>query len=443
MLKLSVIIFVLVFPATLLGYTIGDEDWTYMPNPMGEYIYINPNCSDLAAGNPGDQINAIWMAAKAWNDYGKANFEFSYGGPTARASVSMDDHNIIFFSPHALGSAIVATYAWVISGNVTECDMVFYDELWLFNAYQRAESYEFDVWSLAAREFGHFLVLGGSQFDEATMYPYYRGGEMFKRTLHWDDIAGIQAIYGQQTPFSVIIEPAADPSYARVFNQSGGSFDFIVRAYNNSQSDAYFRATLDLILPSGYLLGPLLQSDSVFLGAGDSIIYNSTQIVPAGVPLGEYRYRARMRETISPYSDFDDSYFMFWVIGSQVGSIGNEEDWVLTKKDFSSDGSEVNLGFENLAPNDAYRLQNFPNPFNSSTIISFDLDEPRGISLEIYNISGQKVRSLFVNEQLAFGPQSVIWDGTNSEGMLVAGGIYFYKLTVREKVFIRKMIFLK
>ncbi|MCD4652096.1 MAG: T9SS type A sorting domain-containing protein, partial [Candidatus Cloacimonetes bacterium] len=85
---------------------------------------------------------------------------------------------------------------------------------------------------------------------------------------------------------------------------------------------------------------------------------------------------------------------------------------------------------------------NYPNPFNPVTAIRFSLKEEADVSLQIYNIRGQKVRTL-VRDKLQAGTQIVEWQGVNDEGSKVASGIYFYRLKVGAYDQTRKMLLLK
>ena len=88
----------------------------------------------------------------------------------------------------------------------------------------------------------------------------------------------------------------------------------------------------------------------------------------------------------------------------------------------------------------AYALnQNYPNPFNPTTTIKFALPEATNVSLDIYNVLGQKVRTL-VSEPLAANNYEIEWDGQNDAGSNVASGIYFYKLQTDTFVNTKKMI---
>ncbi len=82
--------------------------------------------------------------------------------------------------------------------------------------------------------------------------------------------------------------------------------------------------------------------------------------------------------------------------------------------------------------------QNYPNPFNPSTTISFNLPAAANTALVIYDITGQKVRTL-VNNPLSSGEHSVTWDGLSDAGHEVASGTYFYKLTSKNISITKKM----
>ncbi|MBI4119082.1 MAG: T9SS type A sorting domain-containing protein [Parcubacteria group bacterium] len=87
-------------------------------------------------------------------------------------------------------------------------------------------------------------------------------------------------------------------------------------------------------------------------------------------------------------------------------------------------------------------FQNYPNPFNPSTEIRFSLAGEGPVELAIYNMVGQKVRTL-VSEPLAAGEHSVQWDAADDSGQAVSAGIYFYRISTPNGELVRKMLFLK
>ncbi len=86
---------------------------------------------------------------------------------------------------------------------------------------------------------------------------------------------------------------------------------------------------------------------------------------------------------------------------------------------------------------------NYPNPFNPQTTISFATTESMdNTEITVFNSKGQKVKTLF-NEILSAGNHSVVWDGRDDAGLAVASGIYLYKMYSGNYSFTRKMILLK
>ncbi len=89
--------------------------------------------------------------------------------------------------------------------------------------------------------------------------------------------------------------------------------------------------------------------------------------------------------------------------------------------------------------------QNFPNPFNPSTVISYtipDESEEVAVKLSVFNIRGQQVKIL-VDETQEPGVYTINWEGTDSKGREMASGIYFYRMTAGRFVSTRKMVLLK
>lgn len=86
--------------------------------------------------------------------------------------------------------------------------------------------------------------------------------------------------------------------------------------------------------------------------------------------------------------------------------------------------------------------QNYPNPFNSQTIISYALPEVVHVRIDIYNLLGQKVKTL-VNGAQEAGYRTVVWDGKSNQGSSVSSGIYFYKIVAGSVTESRKMILLE
>lgn len=85
---------------------------------------------------------------------------------------------------------------------------------------------------------------------------------------------------------------------------------------------------------------------------------------------------------------------------------------------------------------------NYPNPFNPETTISFSVKENVPVTIEIYNIKGQLIRTL-VNETKAPGNHTIVWKGDDDNGRSVSSGVFFYKMQAGKYSSTRKMILMK
>jgi len=95
-----------------------------------------------------------------------------------------------------------------------------------------------------------------------------------------------------------------------------------------------------------------------------------------------------------------------------------------------------------ITPKDFELYQSYPNPFNNETIIKYDLLKSCRVTLTIYNILGQKVKTLVKERQVA-GSKTVSWDGKDEKGRDLATGIYFYQLKAGEVTQTKRMVLLK
>ena len=84
---------------------------------------------------------------------------------------------------------------------------------------------------------------------------------------------------------------------------------------------------------------------------------------------------------------------------------------------------------------------NYPNPFNPSTLIPYQLPGATQVRLEVFNVLGQRVTTLVDGERSA-GFHTAVWDATNAAGQAVGAGVYFYRLSSRDALLTRKMVLL-
>lgn len=93
-------------------------------------------------------------------------------------------------------------------------------------------------------------------------------------------------------------------------------------------------------------------------------------------------------------------------------------------------------------PDDFTLEQNYPNPFNGGTIIQYSCAADANVTLNIYNILGQKVKTL-VSAPMPAGVHTVSWDGRDDHGGQVASGIYLYRLITGTFVQSKKLVLVK
>ncbi len=97
---------------------------------------------------------------------------------------------------------------------------------------------------------------------------------------------------------------------------------------------------------------------------------------------------------------------------------------------------------ETVMPTSYRLMNNYPNPFNPSTKIVFEIPQSENVSLRIYNINGELVRTI-VNGNLPAGHYEKEWDGYNESGNSVTSGVYIYRLTAGKFDRSSRMILMK
>ncbi|MFQ6116357.1 MAG: carboxypeptidase regulatory-like domain-containing protein, partial [bacterium] len=148
--------------------------------------------------------------------------------------------------------------------------------------------------------------------------------------------------------------------------------------------------------------------------------------VLADLPAGDYKIRATG-------VGFADGYFGGTSAeNAATVTVGNGEDEASVN--FSLDEDHVtSVGSENPSVPETYQLfQNYPNPFNPETSIKYQLPEASQVTLKIFNILGQEIRTILDKQQEA-GVYTVKWDGKDKFGRQVASGVYILQINAGDK----------
>jgi len=105
----------------------------------------------------------------------------------------------------------------------------------------------------------------------------------------------------------------------------------------------------------------------------------------------------------------------------------------------------VHIGY--VMPSESLLGQNYPNPFNPETWVPYQLAGDADVSIKIYNVSGELVKTLHLGQKGAgfymTRAESAYWDGRNNVGERVSSGVYFYQLRAGDFAAMRRMVIVK
>lgn len=259
---------------------------------------------------------------------------------------------------------------------------------------------------------------------------------------------GLSAMYG-----SAYDSYSAGSPYLWVYDQGGGA--------GTPQFIHQF------MLPSGIPTGVSFDVNSVV--ANDGIaggLWISEGIEPGLATIGgvqqgtpDYLFGLELTRTAPEW---------IRLVGETSGSIGPGEQFDLAVRLYGI-GEPIDTAYVNISSNDpvlplvnvmvirdivdaisdlphtpgAFGIaQNYPNPFNPTTRFSYQLPQHSDVKLVIYNVLGQKVRTL-INGQVEAGYHAAVWDGRNDKGMQDASGVYIYRFEAGDYVKTMKLLLLR
>lgn len=172
---------------------------------------------------------------------------------------------------------------------------------------------------------------------------------------------------------------------------------------------------------SGLENGPTIQSGNFFL------VFHWRQATPTDPAVGEDTNNILFRS--------------YWYNATSGWTMISTGEYMLRCVVVTPTGIKE-LGGDGVRPASYQLVGNYPNPFNPSTDIKFLAPQAGNVRIDIYNISGQLVKTV-LDGYVEAGVKAVTWDGTNSSGMKVNSGIYLYKLTAGDYVETQKMVLMK
>lgn len=178
-------------------------------------------------------------------------------------------------------------------------------------------------------------------------------------------------------------------------------------------------------ISNGYLHGPFLDQ-KIYLDIGT---YDLSVLIPL---VDNFQQILQTRGYTYQYQVFHDGH-----------SWGNWRAHIDDALEIFFPGSALNIESREGISENFIIYQNYPNPFNSTTIISLQLREPADISVNIYNIRGQLVRSIEPGFH-STGKLTILWDGRDIDGNVMSTGVYFYRMIINGNITgTRKMLLLR
>jgi len=238
--------------------------------------------------------------------------------------------------------------------------------------------------------------------------------------------------------------------------QAGGIYTFDLA---NGNSTLVTTANIDLTAIAFHpTTGVLWAAKRVFIGSGKDEVYTIDLSTGDATLIGETGFGTMTNDLA-----FDGSDVLYGIfgVGNQVGSLItiNTSDGTgtllgetgfahITGLGYSLNGPPAGINDGDVtAPKEFALQQNYPNPFNPATTIKFSLPINSDVKLVVYNLLGQEVVTL-LNEDRSAGTHSIVWNSSNTNGVKLSSGVYFYELKangINGGSFqeIRKMVLLK
>jgi len=202
------------------------------------------------------------------------------------------------------------------------------------------------------------------------------------------------------------------------------------------------------ILQTGRYLQPGNGSLKFAAFNGEATVDSSATINMSQVPQNEYVARfwaahkiAELQQQIEEFGENQELVNAIIALSIHYSVLSKYTAFIVVEPT-GDDEWITSTDAEATTPGTFSLLQNYPNPFNPETTIKFSIPVAGFARLEIYNLLGELVRTLFVGEMNP-GEHSFVWDGKNDRGVVMPSGVYVYKLQAGSFTATRKMILLR
>ncbi|RQW07702.1 MAG: T9SS C-terminal target domain-containing protein, partial [Calditrichaeota bacterium] len=180
--------------------------------------------------------------------------------------------------------------------------------------------------------------------------------------------------------------------------------------------------------------GDLLIITAIIYEQGSTVGFGE-RVIPD--PAASYTQFTMDLEYYNPTISPDTCWIQIFLLDTATGQANIGSEYLLDDLSFAGT-VDISDNVQPVIPENVSLRQNFPNPFNPSTAISFRLPKPAEVSLVVYNITGEEVIRILNGERLNAGEHTVNWTARN-----LPSGTYFYQLITGTGVLSRKMVLIK
>jgi hypothetical protein len=352
-------------------------------------------------------------------------------------ALAVDDHGGVYVAGESYGLGTHEDYATVkydSSGN----------ELWI-GRYNGLGNDRDVGYAIATDDCGNVYVTGdswsdGTKYDYATVKYDSSGNELWVNRYnsqedYWDyvhaiGVDGTGNVYvtggsASQLSFftsdyaTVKYDPSGNQVWVRRYNGPGNRLDLAQALALDGSGNVYV---------SGWSWEDDTDYDFV------TIKYS-----PSGDQLWVKGFDGPANGNDIAYAAAVDDFGNLYVAGWSIG-VGTAYDFATVK--YVQEEVFVEEEDQEEIVSSFVLFQNFPNPFNPQTVIEYNLNCPSELSIKIYNIKGQLVKTL-INGHREKGSHQISWDGKDEKGKKTSSGIYFYQLKAKDYIETKKMVKLR
>lgn len=412
------------------GYIMSGYTTPYYPMPWDAYIIKTNPSGDIQwthqfGGGGGEWASCVRQLSSG--DYVVTGFTDSYGaGGTDGLIYKLNNAGTLLWRRTYGGSGDDEFRKFQIlpNGNIavagTYATLSQSSDFWLMITNAQGDSLDSHTYGGVGAENGSSLDLtdDGGYILSGWTQSYGMGG--------WDGwLVRLGTAGPPGPPVEITLTPVNPPI---VIPPSGGSFSFNVSLLNVSGASQTFDAWSMIEVPGGsqfIALGPF----TLTLNAGASITRQRTQAVPANAPAGEYAYWGFVGDY--PWNVMDSDSFSFTKQGAG-GDWAGSDGWVGGGEPFPGE-----IAVADRAPLEFALHEAFPNPFNATTVLSYQLPVAGHVSLRVYDTVGRLVTTV-VGGWRDVGAHQITFDGS-----ALPSGIYLARLTAGDWSAVQKLVLMK